>query len=408
MICVLVKVCNFRFEKQANVKPKPQTADLKILPTLIWVGKPFISFIPLYSLFTTMSNLLNHYKNILAGYKTAVVDDVKDKLFGEKNQNEAEDTTSNIINPDTEYFDSLGYKIGTNTIKRYIQAQKDYGMECNATTLMYALQSYGLIPYNMSRVEFEIAFTPLHSDRKKEGKQKEFRLIHVYGTSTAAEPFDMFSAILDESYNEADGTFEPVSTSVGYVSKTEAILRGANKGVDGSILHTKLAEIVTNFKKQAENKVSLRAIIHSRNYSPFLKNAINNNNNFRLVDLSEKLKNGLLPKVYFTNGHTVIIGVSYHAPYSNSVGHYVPVVKEHIDTFSVNNQQYYIYPVDDPWFKCSCVVAPYMDFSSFNSIITDNKKKIRKDSYGKLYYENNYLVILALDYAKGLDDDCLR
>jgi hypothetical protein len=35
-----------------------------------------------------MSNLLNHYKNILTGYKTAVVDDVKDKLFGEYNSNE--------------------------------------------------------------------------------------------------------------------------------------------------------------------------------------------------------------------------------------------------------------------------------------------------------------------------------
>ncbi len=72
-------------------------------------------------------------------------------------------------------------------LKRYYQAlkyglndkqQEAYGMECNAVTLMYFLQSLGLIPPEMRRKEFEYAFTTLspYDDKQSIQKQKEITI----------------------------------------------------------------------------------------------------------------------------------------------------------------------------------------------------------------------------------------
>ena len=74
---------------QQNTELK--TSKTQIKPSLHGIGKVFIHF----PLFTTMSNLLDHYRNILAGYKNAVVDDVKQKLFGEKEDKQSETNTNN-------------------------------------------------------------------------------------------------------------------------------------------------------------------------------------------------------------------------------------------------------------------------------------------------------------------------
>ena len=81
--------------------------------------------------------------------------------------------TDNIIEIDEEaFFFSQGIK-KDKSLQRYYQAlaydpdtSKNtpyvYGMDCNACCAMHFLQSWGLIPPNMSRKEFEYLFTPLN------------------------------------------------------------------------------------------------------------------------------------------------------------------------------------------------------------------------------------------------------
>jgi hypothetical protein len=63
-------------------------------------------------------------------------------------------------------FASQGYGVeegGTaHTITRPKQVLSEYGITCYGTSVMYMLQSYGLVPPTMTRTEFEHAFTPLN------------------------------------------------------------------------------------------------------------------------------------------------------------------------------------------------------------------------------------------------------
>ena len=115
---------------QQNTELK--TSKKQIKPSLHGIGKVFIHF----PLFTTMSNLLDHYRNILAGYKNAVVDDVKEKLFGEEQSSGS--TNNNQFDPLKEdYFGSHNNK----GLPRYYQtlyySKTAYGMECNPCVVMY-------------------------------------------------------------------------------------------------------------------------------------------------------------------------------------------------------------------------------------------------------------------------------
>lgn len=48
------------------------------------------------------------------------------------------------------------------TITRPEQVLSEYGMTCYGTSVMFITQSYALVPPDMTREEFEFAFTPLN------------------------------------------------------------------------------------------------------------------------------------------------------------------------------------------------------------------------------------------------------
>ena len=61
----------------------------------------------------------------------------------------------------------------TDKITRPKQVLSEYGMTCYGTSVMYMIQSYGLVPPDMTREEFEYAFTPLNpKDPKRSGDPK--------------------------------------------------------------------------------------------------------------------------------------------------------------------------------------------------------------------------------------------
>ena len=119
----------------------------------------------------------------------SVFDNLASTLFGNLSKSVLDDSVlkNNVLDnlsPQTggkykdyeeAFFESFNT---TNKVKRYYQAlyygenkkkEKAYGMECNAATLMYFLQSLGLFPPEMTRKEFEYAFTTLspYTDNQK-------------------------------------------------------------------------------------------------------------------------------------------------------------------------------------------------------------------------------------------------
>lgn len=148
----------------------------------------------------------------------------------------------NSFSPQKEnYFYSCGYNQG---LRRYYQAlafdKEVYGMECNATTVMYMLQSCGLITAKMSRKDFEHIFTPLNPYYSKDdilndiSPKDESRKIILDGLYLPdARPKDLMSAVLDISYPNVtkghtsldiliNNKYEPIPI-------TNAILRGVSE-----------------------------------------------------------------------------------------------------------------------------------------------------------------------------------
>jgi hypothetical protein len=107
-------------------------------------------------------------KDLLDKPKEVLLNQAKRELLGEKEINQPDVL---VTFEEEKSFQSGGYK----RITRYFQALrygKDvYGMECNPCCVMYFLQNYGLIPPNISRKQFEYAFTPLNPDKKTQNTQ---------------------------------------------------------------------------------------------------------------------------------------------------------------------------------------------------------------------------------------------
>lgn len=343
-----------------------------------------------------MSNLLDSYRSLLSHYQDNVVQDLKDKVLGntsEKASEQVKEDTS--IKSTASSFTSLG----VDSLTRHYQAKELYGMECNATTVMYILQSYGLIPPKMTRQEFEIAFTPLYTNEKK-GKNQYYQYIHVGNTLTTAKPFDIFTPILDDGYFiNKSATF--INSSVGYTTITEAILRGANS-IDGSPLRSRLGKIIENFKYYGNYDARLRHVLNRNGHVH--KNSINDNTKFDIVSLIAKLKAGNISNKYFIDGNTIMIGITYHYPYDNVVGHYVPIVNNFIDKIIVDSQEHYIYPIDDPWYGGCYVLASYISTDKIVNLKTNKKITIKEDISGDIYYNNNKLMMIASDYAIGINE----
>ena len=253
--------------------------------------------------------------------------------------------------------ESQGYGVkddagSTEKITRPEQVLSTYGITCYGTSVMFMLQSYGLVPPDMTREEFEYAFTPLNpkSDKHSDPKTDD---IQVAGkTQSGAKPVDLITEALQ-------GTSRPPKsdTSLGKVTFTEATLRGADKGsftVKQIMEH--MPKILAAFNAQSAKKgyEFMKAHVPVSG-KPYAASAGEN-----WIESSKELSKGTIPADYFKDGNTIMTGVTLSFPPASSLDHWVVIVKEP-DKREIDGKPYFLYPADDPLFGEAYVMAPGLE-----------------------------------------------
>jgi hypothetical protein len=280
--------------------------------------------------------------------------------------------------------ESQGYGVkddagSTEKITRPEQVLSTYGITCYGTSVMFMLQSYGLVPPDMTREEFEYAFTPLNpkSDKHSDPKTDD---IQVAGkTQSGAKPVDLITEALQ-------GTSRPPKsdTSVGKVTFTEATLRGADKGsftVKQIMQH--MPKILATFNAQSAKKgyEFMKAHVPASGKA-YAAGAAEN-----WVESSKELSQGKIPADYFKDGNTVMAGVTLSFPPTSSLDHWVVIVKE-ADKKEIDGKLYFLYPADDPLYGEAYVMAPPLEKADkVDKDTLEDADLFRK--YGELQYNGH-------------------
>lgn len=285
-----------------------------------------------------------------------------------------------------EYFMSFS---PDTTSKRYYQALKygknekeeeAYGMECNCVTLMYFLQSLGLFPPEMTRKEFEYAFTTLlpYADKESIKKTKSITIDSIEPQKFILEDDILIAKPLN---------LKPNNLIDPYLLSQNTLL-GGSFGI--SLVRQVLSTAINKLEKITKAFASFPYDTKQKGKYDFMKDYhrsivkenIINKNNF-VEDLSSKLSSGSLDSDYFETGKTIFTSVCYAASYdtdkgySGATGHYSLVVNKYIDSFVSNGVSYYIYPIDD-----SLWGGQYILFPSFKGLTNSLKQdKINGSSY---------------------------
>jgi len=182
---------------------------------------------------------------------------------------------------------------GTKTIRRYFQASYYYGMECNATCVMYFLQSYGLIPPDMPRRKFEYLFTSLKPNLNKDvfrddmdlGSKKSSELIVLYNDVL----FKPQTLIHDEAFLTGVPT-KGISPESGY-------------STNGTGLYT-ICEKFNNYKDEYGDR-RLAGFHEKYEYEEGYEELFSK----KLEKIYDKLRKGLNAN-YFRK-HVVFVGIYY-------------------------------------------------------------------------------------------------
>ena len=219
-------------------------------------------------------------------------------------------------------------------------------MTCYGTSVMYMLQSYGLVPPTMTRTEFEHAFTPLnplHRGGEKTGP------ITVAGVEQKnAVPIDLITKSLQ-------GTERPPKrdSSLGKITTTEATLRGADRGsMRVSDIMARMPAILATFKAQADKAGYEFLKAHRAPGSAYSADAKGES----WTDATGDLAGGKLTADYFKDGNTVMTAVHLDYP-PKGLDHWVVIVKEST-TITIGGTKHHLYPADDPLFGKVMVLAP--------------------------------------------------
>jgi hypothetical protein len=230
-------------------------------------------------------------------------------------------------------------------ITRSEQAKHQYGLECLGTSVMYMIQSYRLVPPDMSRQEFEHAFTPLNPP----GFSKTDRIKVAGIEQKSAMPVDLFSKALEGTINPAK-----VHSSIGNVTKTEATLRGADwGGFSAQDVVKKLPEVFSAFKAQSQKPGYEFMQVHR----PFIE-AFKAESKDEWI-ATDELENNTIDDDYFQKGNTLLAELSLIYPATSSVGHRCVVVgKAKYTIKDTVGQNHHLYPADDPWYGSTLVMVP--------------------------------------------------
>ena len=253
-------------------------------------------------------------------------------------------------------FESQGHGVRaagrTDKITRPKQVLSEYGMTCYGTSVMYMIQSYGLVPPDMTREEFEYAFTPLNPKDPKRSGDPKTDSIEVAGTAQPdAKPVDLVTEALQ-------GTPRPSksATSIGKLTVTEATLRGANwGGFTVANIMAYMPRLLAAFKAQSAKK----GYEFMKTHLPASGTAYVAGADEKWIESSKELIAGTIGANYFKDGNTVMTGVDYSYPPGPSLGHWVVVVKEP-EKEKVAGIDRFLYPADDPLFGQVYVMAPLL------------------------------------------------
>lgn len=254
-------------------------------------------------------------------------------------------------------FESVGYGVKgaagqAETITRPEQVLLEYGITCYGTSVMFMIQSYGLIPPNMSRAEFEYAFTPLNPGSNHTAPKAG--AIKVGGTEQpGAMPVDLITKALEGTENPRKR-----NTSIGTATATEATLRGADQGgFSVANIMKQMPKILAAFKAQSEKKgyefMKAYVPVSGKSYTP-------NKTEEKWEEGSTQLEAGTINADYFKAGNTILVGINYHYPPGQSAGHWVVIVREKEETKTIAGQSYHLYPADDPLWGRVYVMAPLL------------------------------------------------
>ena len=248
-------------------------------------------------------------------------------------------------------FASQGYGVtegGTaHTITRPKQVLYEYGITCYGTSVMYMLQSYGLVPPTMTRAEFEHAFTPLNPLHRGGAKTGPITVGGV--EQKKAVPIDLMTKSLQ-------GTERPSKrdSSIGKITTTEATLRGADRGsMRVSDIMARMPVILATFKSQADKPGYEFLKAHRAPGGAYSADAKGES----WTDASGDLAGGKLKADYFKDGNTIMTAVHLGYPAGGTLDHWVVIVKEST-TITVGGTKHHLYPADDPISGRVMVLAP--------------------------------------------------
>jgi hypothetical protein len=234
-------------------------------------------------------------------------------------------------------------------IIRTEQAQHAYGLECLGASIMYMIQSYGFVPPDMRRQEFEYAFTPLTPPAP--GSPKTSRIKVGGKEQPGAVPVDLFTKALEGTINPVK---VPTSIKGDNLTKTEATLRGADwGGLSAAEVIRKLPEVFSAFDAQSQNP----GYEFMKAHRPVTE-AFKPEKNDEWV-ATDDLNNNSIGDEYFQKGNTLLVELCLIYPATSTVGHRCVIVgKAKYTVTDSSGQNHYLYPADDPWYGSTLVMVP--------------------------------------------------
>src|SRR5260370_5602110 len=229
------------------------------------------------------------------------------------------------IQKESSPFESQGYGVQDDAgkedkITRSEQVLYEYGMTCYGTWVMFMIQSYGLVPPDMTRQEFEYAFTPLNPKNLTSPEDARTDPIEVAGKAQPdAKPVDLITEAVQGTPRPSKG-----KTSIGKVTSTEATLRGADKGsFTVAQIMDHMPRILAAFKAQSEKKgyefMKAHVPVSGQGYVASAAE--------KWIESSDELIAGTISGDYFKDGNTIMAGVDYEYPPAPHLGHWVLIVK---------------------------------------------------------------------------------
>ena len=278
--------------------------------------------------------------------------------------------TENQMNQDFKDFDAEDSfaSSGKNTrIKRYYQALKygksTYGMDCNPCCMMYFLQSYGLIPPNMARKEFEYLLTTLNPpDSVKATKSNK--------SAKSANVLPKNSIKRKILFNDVFARVTEKDMFFGLFKNSELFLRG----VEGAIFpHIPTSELILNkiannfYQLSMDKNFGFLGEFHQKGASQF------KSGDKVIQNCYLKLVNGDFTDKYFELGNTIFVGLAHYAPLP---GHYCLIV-DVPTSLTVDGIDFWVYPADDPLYGRTNVYVSKKnipDLETIANLIYDSQK----------------------------------